>query len=105
MHDINKRNLIELNDGRLAFCTTNYSIKLRNFCTNECKIILNKKQNIFVCLVELIIGWLVSGSHDGNIEIWNTITKQRINKLQTTQRSIRCLIELSYNRFGGGLVN
>ena len=60
-----------LKDGRLASCSSEYSIKIFSLITYKCELSLSGHTNTVTYVSQLENGKLLSSSYDNSIKIWN----------------------------------
>ena len=78
-HQEDVRDIILLQDGRLASCSNDKLIKIWNISTNQCHQTLVGHTNLVYCLVELPNSILLSGSQDNSLRLWDLSQKDKTN--------------------------
>ena len=95
--------VILLQDGRLASCSTDKTIRIININTSQCEIIIRGHQKAVTYISQLDNGKLISCSCDKSIKVWS-IAQNTFELEETIEEAhndlILKIIALSQNRMG-----
>jgi WD40 repeat protein len=99
---IGKPHFLEsLNDSHVAFPVTN-CIKIKDIFNSHSEFIINCYKSSISTLLNLEYGFLLSGSVDKTIQIWNKTDFSLVDSLEGHTGAVRCLTQLSKNRIASG---
>ena len=94
-HDHSVMSLIQLTNGKIASCSEDRSIKLRDLNTSQCINSLKGHTKAVRCLIQLNDNKIASCSFDKRIKIWDLKTNKNTVTLKGHESWVLALIKLN----------
>lgn len=94
--------IIELQNGDLASCSEDKTIKIWDGSTYKCKATLKGHSVNVISILQLKDGRLISGSNERKIKLWNLQSYQEITTLAIADVSVTSMKNIDNNRIIAG---